>query len=478
MGREEHKRKHKSRSLSRDRHKSKKKRSEHGKRSRSHSKDRHKNRSYSRDRHRSRSRSREKTRQPDSAPLTEEEKRKEKQLMKMLETPQEKLARRLAKKERKDKVRRTQMGWDAEYLGYTNSDNPFGDDHLLNTFVWGKKLEKEGKKDFGQEELEKHQRKKMIESKIELEKVKKRRLEREKEWEEREKEREFMQRNKESEYFREWEEQEDTFHLQQAKLRSKIRIADGRAKPIDLLAQYISAEDDELAIEMHEPYTCLNGLTLADLEDLLEDITVYTEMEQGLNANYWRDITIITEDECENLRKLDQNSREYVGERRSGINPSVVDDVVNIFKGKTLAQLKGLQQSIQAKLDGGEGVDVGYWESLLQQLKVHMAKTRLREMHEQQLRRKLFKLKQEQCIEPSAPLFPIVKSKADVAETAASENQSPEVTNDSTSDDTAVKVEPQPGTSADGIKMEKHDEEKHSEEEEYVLVSLFQWVGR
>ena len=37
----------------------------------------------------------------------------------------------------------------------------------------------------------------------------------------------------------------------------------------------------------------------------------------------------------------------------------------------------------------------GYWESLQQQLKVHMAKTRLREMHEQQLRRKLFKLKQE-----------------------------------------------------------------------------------
>ena len=30
------------------------------------------------------------------------------------------------------------------------------------------------------------------------------------------------------------------------------------AKPIDLLAQYISAEDDELAIEMHEPYTYLN----------------------------------------------------------------------------------------------------------------------------------------------------------------------------------------------------------------------------
>lgn len=56
--------------------------------------------------------------------------------------------------------------------------------------------------------------------------------------------------------------------------RSKIRIRDGRAKPIDLLAKYISAEDDDLAVEMHEPYTFLNGLTTTDMDDLLEDIKV------------------------------------------------------------------------------------------------------------------------------------------------------------------------------------------------------------
>ena len=37
----------------------------------------------------------------------------------------------------------------------------------------------------------------------------------------------------------------------------------------------------------------------------------------------------------------------------------------------------------------------GYWESLLQQLKAHMARTRLRERHQDELRRKLFRLKQE-----------------------------------------------------------------------------------
>jgi len=37
----------------------------------------------------------------------------------------------------------------------------------------------------------------------------------------------------------------------------------------------------------------------------------------------------------------------------------------------------------------------GYWESLQQQLKAHMARTRLRERHQDELRRKLFRLKQE-----------------------------------------------------------------------------------
>ena len=40
-------------------------------------------------------------------------------------------------------------------------------------------------------------------------------------------------------------------------MRSKIRIRDGRAKPIDLLAQYINPDDDNLEFQMHEPYSVL-----------------------------------------------------------------------------------------------------------------------------------------------------------------------------------------------------------------------------
>lgn len=59
-------------------------------------------------------------------------------MLKALETPEEKRARRLAKKEAKEKKRREKMGWSEEYMGYTNADNPFGDNNLLGTFKWQK----------------------------------------------------------------------------------------------------------------------------------------------------------------------------------------------------------------------------------------------------------------------------------------------------------------------------------------------------
>ena len=50
---------------------------------------------------------------------------------------------------------------------------------------------------------------------------------------------------------------------------------------------------------------------------------------------------------------------DFVGDRRSGINQSVNEDVVSVFKGKSLAQLHILEDTIRKKLRGGEGVDVG-----------------------------------------------------------------------------------------------------------------------
>lgn len=310
--------------------------------------------------------------------------------MKATETPEEKRLRRLKKKEAKERRRKERMGWDNDYLHYTNTDNPFGDGNILSTFVWSKKLGKEGLLGVGREELEMQQRHKQEENKRELEKVKKRRQERELERQQREEEMTMLQRGKEAAQLEQWARQEDQFHLEQARLRSRIRIQDGRAKPIDLLAKYISAEEEVDAVEMHEPYTYLRGLHMKDLEDLIEDIKVYKELERGKNLDYWNDITVIVEDELHKLRKLERTEYE-VGkrndsffsllsllffyllallnniflavDRREGIHKSVAKDVTAIFKvslSKTAAQLEALQLQIHAKIIGKASIsDIG-----------------------------------------------------------------------------------------------------------------------
>lgn len=254
----------------------------------------------------------------------EEERKNQKELLKATETPEEKRLRRLKKKEAKERKRKERMGWDNDYLHYTNTDNPFGDGNLLSTFVWSKKLEKEGLIGVSREELEMRNRHKQEENKRELEKVKKRRQERELERQQREEEMALLQRGKEAAQLEQWARQEDQFHLEQARLRSRIRIQDGRAKPIDLLAKYISAEEEVDAVEMHEPYTYLRGLQIKDLEDLIEDIKVYKELERGKNLDYWNDITVIVEDELHKLRKMDRTEYE-AGEEKfySIISPNL-----------------------------------------------------------------------------------------------------------------------------------------------------------
>ncbi|KAH9383765.1 hypothetical protein HPB48_025535 [Haemaphysalis longicornis] len=302
--------------------------------------------------------------------------------------------------EAKERKRKAEMGWDEEYLGYTNTDNPFGDANLLKSFKWEKKYEREGLKNATEEEIERRNRLKLEENRWPLaacspvpvgtfleESLTHTFVSQQTR----------IQRDKEAAQFQEWEKQEDIFHLQQAILRSKIRIEDGRAKPIDLLARYISAEEEDFGVEMLEPYIYLNGLTIQDLEDLQEDIKVYMELENSRNLSYWRDVQIIVEEELRKLRRLDASSVDaLVGERREGINAAVSQDVVEVFKGKTPGQLQALYQQIEQRIHAKqEGLDVPYWETLLSRLKAYMARARLRERHQENLRRKLFQLKQE-----------------------------------------------------------------------------------
>ena len=324
-----------------------------------------------------------------------EEHQRKKALMKSNETTEQKMQRRLLKKQSKEKKRNMLAG--VSELGYSNNDNPFGDTQLTERFVWRKKHESEGGKDIGGFEQRKRHQQKQEEMRIELEKVKKRKQDREADKLSRDEEMSLVQREKEAAMFSSWEKQEDDFHLHQARLRSSIRIRDGRAKPIDLLAAYINPDEEELEIQMHEPYTALVGLSIDDLEDLLEDIKIYITIDKKINFEFWEDITTIVKDELEKLKK--KRSDDNMSSRREVINPAVQKDVHEIFRGKTYLQLQLLQKQMKDRIKSGGSIDVGYWESLLQQSQAFMAKARLKEHHQKFLKKKLDELKMESTIE-------------------------------------------------------------------------------
>lgn len=53
----------------------------------------------------------------------------------------------------------------------------------------------------------------------------------------------------------------------------------------------------------------IKGLTIRDLEDLLVDIKVYTDLEPNKNTQYWNDMILVTQDELKKLQKMDKNSK-------------------------------------------------------------------------------------------------------------------------------------------------------------------------
>lgn len=261
-------------------------------------------------------------------------------------------------------------------------------------FVWRKKLEKEGNAN-SIDEVRRANERKRAENLEELEKVKVRRAEYEQVRLVREQERLRMQRERENAQFQKWSEEEEEFHLKQALLRSEIRIRDGRAKPIDLLAKYINSNSFEtLGIALQEPYKYIDECEKEeDLEDLLVDIRTYRHLDQGANKQYWDDIKLLSEEAVDRLRRINANAPRS----RDPVNRAVLGEVSSILRDKTTSQLEALRAQIEETLrSGGKNIDVAYWETMLSRLKAHMARQRLKEQHKLRMRQTLHELKHEQ----------------------------------------------------------------------------------
>jgi len=315
---------------------------------------------------------------------------------KLTETREEKMLRRLEKKKRKREVEEAAK----TICGYTDDNNRFGDSNLTQSFVWAKKnrVEEGGRSDKEMSEREKKRAEAERKAKIEeeVEKVKKRREEREKEQEWMEEEKARMARESEEQQHHEWEKKSDEFHLEQSRLRAKIRTTEGRAKPIDILAKNLIGDDTD--IEMTEPYKLFRNLGLNALEELQGDIEQHRSLDHA-NAEFWDAMVLVCEDELHHTRVRDER-----GKMKDGVDSAALaieEDIVATFVGKSWAELKEQEEEIQASMND-QILDPEFAQQVLAQLKTALAKAKLKEIHAGILRKRLAALEGELAKEAMA----------------------------------------------------------------------------
>ncbi|KRY65552.1 Stomatin-like protein 2, mitochondrial [Trichinella pseudospiralis] len=311
-----------------------------------------------------------------------EQKKLRKALMKAHETPQQKRARRIAKKMAKEAKQRNALGWTGAFSDYSNGDNPFGDPQLMKPFMWQKKYEKEGRLNVTTSELIEENRIRLLENQTELEKIREKRLQREA----MKNELEVLRRERENKEFVNWIKQETTFHLEQARTRSRIRMREGRAKPIDYLATYVSDGEDQDCehFEFLEPTKYAENLTVRDYEDLLVDIKVYQEYHGEALNQFWNDMATVVQHRL----NQQQATSAPTSAHRQEIHASVFADIEEMLNNKDVEHLLILEQQIQNKLNTDQSeLDVGYWEMVLSLLRLRVARLRLNEDYKRRLKK-------------------------------------------------------------------------------------------
>lgn len=310
----------------------------------------------------------------------------------------------------------------AKVLGYSNDINPFGDSNLLQPFVWGKKKEKDK---YEKKEVAVDNTRKRTELIGEIEKVRKRRSDRENEMAEIERLRDEEQRLREAAQYDDWQRKEEEFILEQTKQRSKIRLVENRETPIDVIAKNIllveaaklaaastKPEDNkdvnllELEGELRNPIEIVYDLSVDELKQLKTDVTAYLDLEvskAGTYQSFWRSLlTVVT---------IEVQKR--TSETPISVHDSIASDVEDLLKGKSVQELDALESDIEKSLREGRGADVEYWELMKSEVLVQRAKADVQAVHVSLLKQQLSLLADKR-----------VESKSALQSTAAAARQS------------------------------------------------------
>lgn len=150
----------------------------------------------------------------------------------------------------------------------------------------------------------------------------------------------------------------------------------------------------DLEVDLDEPYTIFDDLSLSETEELHRDIQMYLSLEKNEESlEFWRAMLIVSADIIEKIT-TDSEQRAL-----GGVSESVKSDIATLLSNKSLDQLTALQSQVTKKLQSNEPIDVEYWENLLKELFIYKAKAKLRDMHQVLLMKRLEQLRLRQRLE-------------------------------------------------------------------------------
>ncbi|KAI3971995.1 hypothetical protein MKX01_030196 [Papaver californicum] len=228
----------------------------------------------------------------------------------------------------------------------------------------------------------KSEKRRIKERMAEIEKVKKRREERAIEKAQHEEEMAMLAGERARAEFQDWEKKEEEFHFDQSKIRSGIRLCEGRIKPIDILSKHLDDSDDfEFEIdELDKPHMVFQGLT---------DIRMHLDLDRATPTHIDRSSK---RDALDRARvRGEQPPAELLAEER-GLHSSIREDVKKLLHGKTYKELEVLQTQIGSQMRSGTAKVVEYWEAVVKRLHIFKAKACLKEIHTNLLRKHLRRL--------------------------------------------------------------------------------------
>ncbi|XP_021765761.1 cactin-like [Chenopodium quinoa] len=269
-------------------------------------------------------------------------------------------------------------------------------------FVW-KKIERDvmvrGFKATMDDLTVKAEKKRQKELMAEFKKMQKRREERVEEKARRDEELMMLQRERDRAESGNLEMKEREFLLEQYKIRSRVRLREGRAKPIDILIVYLDESDKFDVKELYEPpYMVFKGSsTVKEFQELIDDIKLHLDLDRApmssTHAEYWEALMVVCEWELAEIRKKEEIDHRV---RLHGMHTSVEKDVINYLEGKSYKDLVALLEQIESLMLTGRAKVVEYWEAVLKQLHFYKAKACLDEIH---MSRNLHHLEVQQALQ-------------------------------------------------------------------------------